>query len=141
VTTGRNSEPSTHRASTWLRSRWFSAWAPALSYMLLIWALSSIPTQFDFTRVPFRDKGVHFVEYGTLSVLLSHAARGTWRGLRPLSVFMLAALITTLWGVLDEIHQAFVPGRVSDVLDVAADGLGAVLGAGLYLLFRQLRPR
>jgi VanZ family protein len=125
------------RLASLLRSRWFNAWAPALSYMLLIWALSSIPTQFDFSRIPFRDKGVHFVEYGTLSVLLSHAARGTWRGLRPLSVFLLAVTFTTLWGIIDEIHQAFVPGRVSDVNDVLADALGALIGGSVYWLFRR----
>jgi len=30
--------------------------------------------------------------------------------------------------VLDEIHQAFVPGRSSDLADLVADGLGACAG-------------
>jgi VanZ family protein len=116
--------------------RWLRAWAPAMAYMLLIWGLSSIPTQFDFSRVPFRDKGVHFVEYGALAMLLAHAAGGTWRHMRLVGLFALAAAVTTLWGIIDEIHQAFVPGRVSDVHDVMADALGALVGAGVYLTLR-----
>jgi VanZ family protein len=108
--------------------------------MLLIWALSSIPTQFDFSRVPFRDKGVHCVEYATLAVLLTHALLGTFTRARVFVVFGAAALGTISWGAIDEIHQAFVPGRVSDVYDLMADSIGAITGAGLYLLVRRLRP-
>ena len=43
--------------------------------MLLIWGLSSISIQFNFAHVPFQDKGVHFVEYGTLAVLLRLSTR------------------------------------------------------------------
>jgi VanZ family protein len=116
-------------------------WLPAAAYMLLIWGLSSIAIQINFAHVPFQDKGVHFVEYGTLAVLLSHAIRGTWRDWRPMSTFALAVVLTTLWGITDEIHQAYVPGRNSDVQDVLADALGSLLGAGLYLILRTQLPR
>jgi VanZ family protein len=116
------------------------AWLPAAAYMLLIWVLSSIPQQFNFDYVPFRDKGVHFVEYGTLAALLVHAFRGTWPSLRAPSLFFAAWSATVLWGLLDEIHQAFVPGRVADVRDVLADALGGLIGAALYLLVRSRRP-
>jgi VanZ family protein len=114
------------------------AWAPAGAYMLLIWALSSMSRiMIDFEHVPFQDKGIHFVEYGTLAVLLTHAIQGTWRAWRVLSVFGVAVLGTTLWGLIDEIHQAFVPGRVADARDLLADALGALLGACLYVLIKQ----
>ncbi|MGB5540538.1 MAG: VanZ family protein, partial [Gammaproteobacteria bacterium] len=46
-----------------------------------------------------------------------------------------------LYGVLDEIHQYFVPGRQADVLDVLADVSGGLLGAGLmFLLLRRYAP-
>jgi VanZ family protein len=121
-----------------VRSRWLVAWAPALGYMLLIWALSSLPTQFDFSRVPFHDKGVHFVEYGTLAVLLAHAFHGSLHNLSQPAVLALAFATATLWGLSDEIHQAFVPGRVSDVNDLLADAFGALLGAVTYWLMRQV---
>jgi VanZ family protein len=105
--------------------------------MLLIWALSSFPIQLDFSRVPLRDKGVHFVEYGTLSVLLTHALRVTTPQRRAILVWGTAAIITLLWGAIDEIHQAFVPGRSSEVADLIADGCGAVAGSLLYLVVRR----
>jgi len=117
--------------------RWFAAFWPALAYMLLIWALSSIPIQMDFSRVPLRDKGVHFLEYGTLSVLLAHALRKTYPGRSGLMLWAAAALTTTVWGAIDEIHQAFVPGRFSDSGDLVADACGASVGALLYLVLRR----
>ncbi|HTU62111.1 MAG TPA: VanZ family protein [Polyangiales bacterium] len=119
--------------------RWLRAFGPALLYMLLIWALSSFPIQVDFSRVPLRDKGVHFIEYGTLSVLLTHAIRTTAPQRHPLAVWATAVLITLVWGAIDEIHQAFVPGRFSDVGDLIADGCGAVVGSLVYLLIRRGR--
>jgi VanZ family protein len=123
------------------RRRWFSAFGPALGYMLVIWAASSIPMQLDFARVPFRDKGVHFLEYGMLGALLAHGLRATLTQARLTTMFVLAALATTFWGAIDEIHQAYVPGRVSDVHDLMADALGAAAGAAVYLFVRQRRER
>lgn len=120
--------------------RWLGAFAPAILYMLLIWALSSFPIQLDFSRVPLRDKGVHFVEYGTLSVLLTHALRVTAPQRRAILTWGAAVIITLVWGAIDEIHQAFVPGRSSDVGDLIADGCGAVVGAMVYLLVRRRQP-
>ena len=117
------------------------AWGPALAYMLLIWALSSISTQLHFEFVPFQDKGVHFLEYGMLAALLAHAMRNTWPAWRSLSVFALAVVITVLWGLIDEIHQAYVPGRSSDVRDVLADALGGMAGACLYAIASRDQAR
>ena len=121
--------------------RWLGAFGPALLYMLLIWALSSFPIQLDFSRVPLRDKGVHFVEYGTLSVLLTHALSITAPQRRAILTWGAAVVITLVWGATDEIHQAFVPGRFSDVGDLIADGCGAVAGSLAYLLVRRGRER
>jgi len=119
--------------------RWLGAFGPALAYMLLIWVLSSFPIQLPLERIPFRDKAVHFVEYGTLGALLSHALRVTYAKWRLLSVWSCAALVTTLWGAIDEIHQAFVPGRNSDVADLVADAVGALAGAAIYLIVHKRR--
>ena len=117
--------------------RWLVAFGPALAYMLLIWVLSSSPIQLPLERIPFRDKSVHFVEYGTLGALLSHALRATYPRWRYVNVWLLAALATTLWGAIDEIHQAFVPGRNSDVGDLIADAVGALVGAAVYLVVQH----
>lgn len=106
------------------------AWAPALLYMGLIWTLSSFDLDIPIERFPLRDKGVHVVEYGVLGFLLAHAAFRTWPRHHVVRTATLAVCITVLWGWLDEIHQAFVPGRSSEALDLLADTVGAFAGTG-----------
>ena len=107
------------------------AWAPAVLYMGAIWIVSSIALpELPLDRFPLRDKGVHFLEYAGLGFLVAHAAFRTWPRHHHARTAALAVLIAFLWGLLDEIHQAFVPGRSSDVLDLLADTLGALAGVG-----------
>jgi VanZ family protein len=48
------------------------------------------------------------------------------------------ALAVMLYGVSDEFHQYFVPGRSVEALDVLADALGGLLGAWMmYQLCRM----
>lgn len=122
-------------------TRTIAAWAPAVFYMALIWTLSSFSFDAPIEHVPLRDKGVHFVEYGVLGFLLAHACLATWPRHHVLRTAALAVLITVLWGWLDEIHQAFVPGRSCDALDLVADTAGALVGAAARTAVQRLRAR
>ncbi|UCF66189.1 MAG: VanZ family protein [Acidobacteriota bacterium] len=78
------------------------------------------------------DKLAHFTAFGLLAVAWWYAF-----GIQNLSLrarALLAVTASTLWGVLDEWHQSFVPGRTPSAADVVADGLGALLAAGLAWL-------
>ncbi|MEM9861948.1 MAG: VanZ family protein [Myxococcota bacterium] len=116
-------------------------WALPVAYMLAIFVASSanwgvsIPSAF-----PLRDKGVHFIEYAILAFFCAHAARGTWPNRSLLRTAAFGALIAVLFGLSDELHQAFVPGRTAELLDLVADGLGAVAGAGARVLLDPIRP-
>ena len=46
----------------------------------------------------------------------------------------IAFVLTVLYGVSDEAHQAFVPDRTPSLADVGLDAAGAMLGVGLALL-------
>lgn len=106
------------------------AWTPAVLYMALIWTLSSFSSvNVPIESMPFSDKGAHFVEYGGLGLLLAHACIRTWPARRGFRTWLMTVILTTAWGALDEIHQAFVPGRNSDIFDLIADFLGACIGA------------
>jgi VanZ family protein len=77
------------------------------------------------------DKSGHFFGYLLLSVVLVRAlAKGRVAGITWQTI-ALAALGATLYGVSDEIHQRFVPGRSPDLADIVADGLGAAAGGAL----------
>jgi glycopeptide antibiotics resistance protein len=66
---------------------------------------------------------LHMVEFGVLASLLYLALRKMNTAKHHL--FTLAFVIAFLYGVSDEIHQYFVPGRRADVFDVIANGIGA----------------
>jgi len=46
--------------------------------------------------------------------------------------WLAAFAIVQLYGILDEIHQIWIPDRSCYLGDVVADGLGAALGVWLY---------
>lgn len=115
------------------------AWLPAAGYMALIWVASSIETTLSVEDVPFQDKGVHFIEFGILSLLICHALVGTYPRVSGPRRALLAVLGTFLWGMLDEVHQAYVPGRNADIMDVWADGLGALMGTAVFFAYRAVR--
>jgi VanZ family protein len=108
--------------------------------MALIWTLSSFSLgALAVPEVSFGDKAVHLLEFAGLASLLTHAATATWPTRSAWRLVAVVTLIATAWGVLDEIHQSFVPGRSADLLDIVADQLGAWLGVSLFLLWRRRR--
>ena len=114
-------------SSVWAAPRvreWIWLWGPVVALMALIFLVSGMSSPPAPTNVG--DKTLHFAAYGTLGVL---AVRATAGGTLP-GVSFQAALaawaITTGYGVTDEFHQRFVPGRTPDVADVRADALGAM---------------
>jgi VanZ family protein len=98
----------------------------------MIFALSSVPG----SNVPGRFGPIaHFVEYAVLAVLLFRALE---RGRSIRSALLMAVALASAYGLTDELHQRFVPLRVSDPVDWLVDTAGAALGVLAYLAVRQL---
>ncbi|MGI5089123.1 VanZ family protein [Treponema sp. OMZ 305] len=73
------------------------------------------------------DKLLHACAFGSLAFTLSYwFASGKWLA-KPFKYFTLVCLFTACYGISDEIHQIFVPGRDASVYDWFADCTGAVL--------------
>ena len=71
------------------------------------------------------------IGYGMLAGFLVRAfAGGRLRGV-TWARGMVAVVLATLYGVSDEFHQLFVPGRSADRYDVLADCMGATAGAAI----------
>ena len=105
-------------------------WGPAWATMVLIFVLSSIS---GLGPIPGGvDDGVaHALQYAVLAALLLRGLAGArWRGVKVRAA-ALAVLLATLYGVTDEAHQWFVPGRTAEVTDLVADALGAAVAAGV----------
>ena len=111
---------------------------PAALYYGLIYFLSSRRLNLD-VPLPNADKLAHGAAYGLLGFLL---AFGIFKRLRLSLKTKLGLVILTGvgLGILDEIHQIFVPGRTPDPLDAAADALGVALGLFLFRLIFQKKP-
>lgn len=93
------------------------AWAA-----LLFWQSSSSGAGGLYRFLPAgSDKVAHALAYLVLGGAASVAL-----GSRPGG-----ALVAVLFGISDEIHQSFVPGRTPDLWDLVADAVGALLGAYL----------
>ena len=74
-------------------------------------------------------KGGHVTEFAVLAVLVAWAARGTRMDDGGRRWFLGAWCIATAYAATDEWHQSFQPTRQGQVLDVAIDSAGALLGA------------
>lgn len=78
----------------------------------------------------------HFCEYLVLGLLLANALRSHMPVARAL---WLAIVFASLYGLTDEFHQLFVPGRYCDALDWVTDTCGAALGAGIFAVANRQR--
>ena len=81
-----------------------------------------------------RDGFAHALEYAALALALDLAARWSWPGLPLYRRHLLLFIVLVLFGISDEFHQSFVPGRYAEVCDVLADALGGALGLALSCL-------
>lgn len=104
-------------------------WAPVVGFMTLLFAFSSQPGVGGPDWV--WDKLAHALAYGALGLLCLRALHEGLDRPRPRPT-LLAMLITVGYGVLDELHQATVPGRDASVLDAFADATGAGLSIPLF---------
>lgn len=82
------------------------------------------------------DKLAHFIAYGLLATLI---LRTDFFWKKRMKGMLLAVGVTSLYGITDEWHQYYVPGRFSDVIDWVADTLGALLAAFLYTKWNLYR--
>jgi VanZ family protein len=115
-------------------ARLLAVWAAVLGYAALIFYFSSRPggglPRWWFMRY---DKVLHAGEYFGLAALLATALARS--GLSVGRACAAAVAIAFLYGVSDEYHQSFVPGRQgNDWGDILADTVGATLGAAAIAL-------
>jgi len=113
------------------------AWLVLAGYCLVIFIQSALPTPDMGPDFPFQDKMTHLAAYAVMGFLACRAwASLPWpRG--TLAICLAGFLFAVLFGLSDEWHQSFVPGRTADRWDVVADGLGALLGTGIHAWRRR----
>lgn len=110
-------------------TRTLRLWGPVAGAMAGIFFVSSLH------QAPLppgvSDKSAHAAGYIVLGVTVVRALAGGLPARITAAVALGAIAITTAYGASDEWHQSFVPGRSSDVADLYADAVGAVIAAAL----------
>ena len=117
-------------------------WAAAVAWMGVIFWLSSrstLPRPAGASPDLVAILG-HLGAYAMLALLLAWAL--LTRGRSMWETFAVAWVVAVLYGVSDEIHQSFVPGRDPAVFDVLTDATGAALALGAlwWWVGRLARP-
>ena len=115
----------------------YLVYVPLIIYWIILFTATSLPAA-NLPSVAISDKIKHFGAFFGLSVLLSLTLIYQNKILFFKKYFLAAALvISSIYGLLDEIHQRFVPGRNSEFLDWVADSLGAAVG--VFVVFYLLK--
>jgi VanZ like protein len=136
------------------------SWLPALIGMGILFYTSSLPgDEIHLPPFPYSDKAVHFAAYAVLGILiawrkglrsaflkgqserqperqserqpegkLKRQSQGQFKRRADLP----GMIAGTLYAIGDEIHQLFVPLRMFDFSDMAADFLGVAAGIWAY---------
>ncbi len=129
------SEPHSQPTS---RQKFLIYHLPVVVYAVAIIFVSSMPMM-EAPKLGFEwsDKLLHFAEYAIFAFL-------TYRSFSHLShritggrAFLLSALFLSVFAVLDELHQHYIPGRHPDTYDL----IGDLVGALLVLLYLWRRGR
>lgn len=115
----------------------FSKFIPGIIWFLLVFILIALPQQ-DIPEVDnwyhqiYIDKWIHAGIFGVLALLFM------WPFYKSATdsnkkVYIIIAVLGSIWGYVTECIQIIVPGRSYDLLDWFADSLG-VLIALLFIL-------
>ena len=111
------------------------SWLPAIVWAGTIFYFSTQTTiKHPHPWLFAHDKWVH----GTIFFMLSSCVYFGFRKgeqLPPLRAALFALILSSLYGVSDEIHQIFTPTRSSDPMDWVAD----TVGSSLVLFFALIK--
>ena len=125
-------EPWMRQSSKWLNHIYLYR-LPVIVLCLFIFWQSSYPSMISTSLFPHEDKVLHFGAWALLAFLCARslfAEKPFW----PVGRIKLIVIVfACLFGLSDEIHQAFVSSRSASAGDFAADCAGSVFGCFFYL--------
>lgn len=114
----------------------FRYYLPLLFYAVFVFLISSLSKP----SIPYNIESnfLHYPEYAIFSFLVLRALHfGRKKSVSPKNIIY-AIFISIIFGIFDEIHQAFVPERVPELNDLFRDFIGSVIGIILFVLFNQI---
>lgn len=113
---------------------------PAVLWPILIFGASSIPAEeIPHSQIFYYDKLLHAGVFGVFCFLMFRALTLKTPPVSEGKAMLYSVLATILYGVTDELHQFFVPGRTPEIYDLAADGAGALICISILYIVRRIR--
>ncbi len=122
--------------------RAYFIYIPLAVYWIILFVMTSLPSTMSIS-VGVSDKIEHFGAYGLLSVFLFLALKFQSK-YSVLSDYpaTFTVIIASLYGIIDEFHQLYIPGRSAEFYDWLADFSGSILAVIiLRLLFYKIEGK
>jgi VanZ family protein len=127
-----------HQSGPSFRGQFLVYHLPVILYAAVVLSLSSIPDlKGPSVRHIVLDKPAHFLEYALFGFLTFRSFSNMTSRITNNLAGLLSVLSLSLFALLDEYYQSFVPGRNYDTADLVTD----ILGAFLVISFLWLRKR
>jgi len=109
---------------------------PLIFYWFTIFVLTTWPSPEFPPVLAIGDKIQHFLAYFVLGSILFFALHFQERfPMFRKRIFLSAIAICYLYGIFDEIHQIFIPGRSFDWFDLLANYTGSYLGVSVSYIY------
>ena len=117
---------------SWFEKHSKISWLITILIAIIIFYMSSLtfppgpPTGFNWKPIAY-----HFYAFLFFTAfLLISLTKGKYK----IKLIILSIIIAILYGISDEIHQFFVPGRASSIKDVLIDSTGILFAGLIYSL-------
>ena len=111
-----------------------------LVWMTIIFIGSSIPGDDIPSEMP-PDYLMHFTEYTILGGLIYWWCIEKILVSRASMSILFSSILSSGYGLFDEFHQYFVPGRSPDMADWMADTMGGLCGAAINMVLLSILKR
>ena len=106
---------------------------PLVAMMTILFILSHQPGDtLPLPAVVNLDKLLHLLAYTVLGLAFLFALPPDWRARRPRAAAVATVLFCLAYGLSDEFHQQFVPGRFPGADDLVADTFGGLCAVLIY---------
>ena len=117
-------------------------WLPPILWGLVIFSFSSLQVG-KSSEIYWKDfvvkKTAHLVEYAIFTILLYRAMVGS--NVDKKKAIIISIIIAALYGLTDEFHQSFTPGREPRIRDVIIDTIGSAVGVTLFQKILERNPK
>lgn len=110
-------------------------WFPVILYSGIIFYVSSVPNISTPLPEMHFDKILHILLYAPFGFLVARGIYNTKASVSYRKLLDIVFWASLLYGLSDEVHQMYVPGRNIGFIDLVADTVGGVIGGYIYTIF------